>query len=66
MTEISNSEDDRGDILVAHFFAGVQPESLFHAYTTPAELAEFFAPEGLSIDVDSVVSEPVLFIHAPA
>ena len=65
MTDISDSADDRREIRVAHFFAGVQPERLFQAYTTSAELAEFFAPEGLSIDVDSVVSEPVLFIHAP-
>ena len=58
MSDISNSADDRGEIRVARFFAGVQPERLFQAYTTPAELAEFFAPEGLSIDVDSVVIEP--------
>ena len=58
MTDISDSADDRGEIRVTRFFAGVEPERLFHAYTTPAELAEFFAPKGLSIDVESVVIEP--------
>ena len=58
MTDISDSADDRGEIRVTRFFAGVQPERLFQAYTTPAQLAEFFAPEGLSIDVESVVIEP--------
>ena len=66
MSDISNSADDRGEIRVARFFAGVQPERLFQAYITPSELAEFFAPAGLSVDVDSVVSEPVPFSYAPA
>ncbi len=58
MSDIADSADERGEIRVTRFFAGVQPERLFQAYTTPAELAEFFAPEGLSIDVESVVIEP--------
>jgi uncharacterized protein YndB with AHSA1/START domain len=58
MTDIADSADERGEIRVTRFFAGVQPERIFKAYTTPAELAEFFAPKGLSIDIDSVVIEP--------
>lgn len=44
-------------LIIRHWIA-TSPEEVWRAYTTPELLHQFFAPEGLSIPLDSVVIEP--------
>lgn len=44
-------------LIIRHWIA-TSPEEVWRAYTTPEILYQFFAPEGLSIPLDSVVIEP--------
>lgn len=44
-------------LVIRHWIA-TSPEEVWKAYTTPELLCEFFAPEGLSIPLESVVIEP--------
>ena len=44
-------------LIIRHWIA-TSPEEVWRAYTTPEILHQFFAPEGLSIPLDSVVIEP--------
>ena len=45
------------NLIIRHWIA-TSPEEVWRAYTTPEILHQFFAPEGLSIPLDSVVIEP--------
>ena len=44
-------------LIVRHWIAAT-PERVWEAYFTPEQFHQFFAPEGLSIPLESVVIEP--------
>ncbi len=44
--------------LVIRHWVATSPDEVWKAYTTPEILYRFFAPEGLSIPLDSVIIEP--------
>lgn len=44
-------------LLVRHWVAA-SPERVWEAYSTPEQFHQFFAPDGLSIPLESVVIEP--------
>lgn len=45
------------NLIIRHWIA-TSPEEVWGAYTTPRIFHQFFAPEGLSIPLESVVIEP--------
>lgn len=47
-----------GDALEVRHWVGTDPQTVWNAYVTPELFHQFFAPEGLSIPLDSVVIEP--------
>jgi uncharacterized protein YndB with AHSA1/START domain len=44
-------------VLTIHHWIATTPEKVWEAYTTPELFHQFFAPEGLSIPIESVVLE---------
>lgn len=46
------------ELLVVRHWVETDPSTVWHAFTTPEVFHQFFAPEGLSIPLESVVIEP--------
>lgn len=47
-----------GENLVVRHWVAAPPDRVWEAYFTPEQFHQFFAPEGLSIPLESVVLEP--------